>query len=135
MPAASLPDAGLMFLYLCLVNSDMTKINYEAVGAAAGLKVPAARMRYSRLKKQIESGLVDGKLNLGAGAGEQEDDDEDMAEPATPSPSKKRKVAPKAGSARKKVKAKEKDSQLDNAEENLEDGGAGFVKDEEMSDA
>lgn len=118
-------------------HSPVLQINYEAVGAAAGLKVPAARMRYSRLKKQIESGLVDGKLNLGASAGsdEQEDGDEVMAEPTTPSPSKKRKVAPKAGSARKKVKAKGKDAQPGDAEEDNEDGGVGVMKDEEMSDA
>ncbi|KAL4990868.1 hypothetical protein BDW68DRAFT_174602 [Aspergillus falconensis] len=105
MPANSLPDPALVLLYLCITNSDMTKIDFEAVGAAAGLKANAARMRWLRLKGKIESGFPDGKVTMGAGAGEANADadvagdqgqqDEEAAggvEPVTPSPSKKRKT-------------------------------------------
>ncbi|KAL4980092.1 hypothetical protein BDW66DRAFT_147531 [Aspergillus desertorum] len=105
MPANSLPDPALVLLYLCITNSDITKIDFEAVGAAAGLKANAARMRWLRLKSKIESGFPDGKVTMGAGAGEANADadvDEDQgqldketaggAEPVSPSPSKKRKT-------------------------------------------
>ncbi|KAL4993298.1 hypothetical protein BDV10DRAFT_199713 [Aspergillus recurvatus] len=105
MPANSLPDTALVLLYLCITNSDMTKIDFEAVGAATGLKANAARMRWLRLKSKIESGFPDGKVTMSAGASEANADadiDEDHgqqdgevasgAEPVTPSPSKKRKT-------------------------------------------
>ncbi|KAL4760618.1 uncharacterized protein BDW70DRAFT_160540 [Aspergillus foveolatus] len=105
MPANSLPDPALVLLYLCITNSDMTKIDFEAVGAAVGLKASAARMRWQRLKNKIESGFPDGRVTMSAGAGEANADadfNEDQGQqdgkvagdagPATPSPSKKRKV-------------------------------------------
>ncbi|KAL4911955.1 hypothetical protein BDW62DRAFT_215387 [Aspergillus aurantiobrunneus] len=138
MPANnSSPDASLTFLYLCMTHSDMTKVNYEALAAATGLKVPAARMRFTRLKKHIESTMAEGKASVGAGVGagdlneEQEDGD---AAPATPSPTKKRKVAQKAGGAKGKNE-KGKGVQSGVKDEEDEDGGTGFVKDEDMSDA
>ncbi|KAL4817355.1 hypothetical protein BDW67DRAFT_184019 [Aspergillus spinulosporus] len=106
MPANSLPDPGLVLLYLCITNSDMTKIDFEAVGTAVGLKANAARMRWLRLKTKIESGFPDGKVTMSAGAGEANADadlNEDQGQqdgevagaagPVTPSPSKKRKSA------------------------------------------
>ncbi|KAL4753266.1 hypothetical protein BDW72DRAFT_210453 [Aspergillus terricola var. indicus] len=116
MPAISLPDPALVLLYLCITNSDMTKktkqsliprpqIDFEAVGAAVGLKANSARMRWLRLKNKIESGFPDGKVTMSAGAGEANADpglNEDQGQqdgeaasdagPATPSPSKKRKL-------------------------------------------
>ncbi|KAL4768266.1 hypothetical protein BDW60DRAFT_219876 [Aspergillus nidulans var. acristatus] len=105
MPASSLPDPALILLYLCITNSDMTKIDFEAVGAAVGLKANAARMRWLRLKSKIESGFPDGKVIMSAGAGETNADadlNEDQGQqdgevagdagPVTPSPSKKRKL-------------------------------------------
>ncbi|KAL2789187.1 hypothetical protein BJX66DRAFT_339470 [Aspergillus keveii] len=126
MPANSLPDPSLMFLYLCLVHSDYTKIDFKAVGAATGLKDTAARMRHSRLKKLIESGMVDGRVNLkptdgvpdaggpasspttatsttmGAGTGDSTEEDEEMVS-APASPQKKRKVATPKAKGRKGV--------------------------------
>ncbi|KAL4742779.1 hypothetical protein BDV11DRAFT_166937 [Aspergillus similis] len=84
MPANTLPDPALVLLYLCITNSDMTKIDFEAVGAAVGLKANAARMRWLRLKSKIESGFPDGK-------GQQDGEAAGDAGPVTPSPSKKRK--------------------------------------------
>ncbi|KAL2862766.1 uncharacterized protein BJX67DRAFT_385355 [Aspergillus lucknowensis] len=135
MPANSLPDPSLMFLYLCLINSDYKKIDFAAVGEATGLKVPAARMRWSRLKKTIESGMVDGKVNLkpaegGADEGDStEDEDASAAAPASLSPQKKRRVtkAKAKSPAAKKGKAKE------STEEGEEDGD--MVKEEDTSDA
>ncbi|KAL2857015.1 hypothetical protein BJX68DRAFT_263539 [Aspergillus pseudodeflectus] len=141
MPANSLPDPSLMFLYLCLIHSDYTKIDFKAVGAATGLKGTAARMRHSRLKKLIESGMVNGNnlkptdgatdglassptpacTTMGAGAGDSTEEDEEMVS-APASPQKKRKVAtPKAKSKKgvekslkkKNVKAKAKAVQED----------------------
>ncbi|KAL4958037.1 hypothetical protein BDW69DRAFT_179984 [Aspergillus filifer] len=91
MPAKDLPDPNLMFLYLCIKHSD-AKINYEAVGEAMGLKVPAARMRFARLKEKIESGMTPEDRAKGSGGGFEADEGDDGAA-ATPSPSKKRKVA------------------------------------------
>ncbi|KAL4968407.1 uncharacterized protein BDV14DRAFT_197184 [Aspergillus stella-maris] len=91
MPAKDLPDTNIMFLYLCIKHSD-AKINYEAVGEAMGLKVPAARMRFTRLKEKIESGMTPEDLAKGSGGGG-EADEGDGGAAATPSPTKKRKVA------------------------------------------
>ncbi|KAL4871040.1 hypothetical protein BDV12DRAFT_164642 [Aspergillus spectabilis] len=152
MPPSSLPDANLMFLYLCMTESNLTKIDFKAVGAAMGLKVPAAQMRYSRLKKLIESGIVKDQCGEGleggedsaavgssaaAGAvsetGETAEEGEAMSA-ATPSPTKKRKVtkAKKADSSPKKAKGKgrgkgktEEDGDRDDERE-----GGGVVKEE-----
>jgi hypothetical protein len=43
--------------YLGLANSLPLQIDFDAVGAATNLKAPAARMRYSRLRKNIEAAL------------------------------------------------------------------------------
>ncbi|KAL3467869.1 hypothetical protein BJX64DRAFT_283333 [Aspergillus heterothallicus] len=108
MPANSLPDPSMMFLYLCMIHSDLTKIDFNAVGDAVGLKHTAARMRYTRLKKAIESGIVDGKVNLkptdgvsgpvaaaaatsGATGDSTEDDEEMVSAPALASTSPQKK--------------------------------------------
>ncbi|KAJ0418933.1 hypothetical protein BJY00DRAFT_314394 [Aspergillus carlsbadensis] len=153
MPANSLPDPSLMFLYLCMVHSDYTKIDFKAVGAAVGLKDTAARMRHSRLKKLIESGMVDGKANLkptegatdaagpmgtGAGAGDSTEEDEEMVS-ASASPQKKRKMAtPKAkgkrgvekSSKKKTAKAKGNGFKKEGGDEEDYD-----LMDEDMGDA
>ncbi|KAL2838301.1 hypothetical protein BJY01DRAFT_220119 [Aspergillus pseudoustus] len=119
MPANSLPDPSVMFLYLCMTHSDLTKIDFNAVGDAVGLKHTAARMRYSRLKKQIESGIVDGKVNLKASdnaatttspaaappvcTGDSTEDDEDMVSAPASAATTPRK---KKGNATARPKAK-----------------------------
>ncbi|RDL30356.1 uncharacterized protein BP5553_10234 [Venustampulla echinocandica] len=60
MPSKIQLDENLYFLYTCLQKSDMKFIDFHAVGAATSLKAPAARMRYTRLRRQIESGTVAG---------------------------------------------------------------------------
>ncbi|KAI9373662.1 hypothetical protein BJX61DRAFT_541520 [Aspergillus egyptiacus] len=136
MPANTLPDPSVMFLYLCMINSDYTKINFEAVGAATGLKVPAARMRWTRLKKNIESGMVDGKMRVGksgddgnAGGDSEDGDadadadidvDADATASGTPSPQKKRRVTKpraKAGEKKARGKGKKKGAELERSDE------------------
>ncbi|KAG9245805.1 hypothetical protein BJ878DRAFT_398739, partial [Calycina marina] len=56
MPSKIQLDENLWFLYICLTKSDLKTIDFLAVGAATNLKPPAARMRYTRLRRQIESG-------------------------------------------------------------------------------
>ncbi|CZT46655.1 uncharacterized protein RSE6_07115 [Rhynchosporium secalis] len=58
MPSKIQLDENLWFLYICLQKSDLKAIDFNAVGLATSLKPPAARMRYTRLKKQIESGAL-----------------------------------------------------------------------------
>ncbi|KAH7411325.1 hypothetical protein BKA64DRAFT_379061 [Cadophora sp. MPI-SDFR-AT-0126] len=65
MPSKIQLDENLWFLYICLQKSDLKTIDFNAVGLATGLKPPAARMRYTRLRRQIESGA----LNTGHGPG------------------------------------------------------------------
>ncbi|KAL3445557.1 hypothetical protein BJX65DRAFT_309765 [Aspergillus insuetus] len=162
MPANSLPDPSLMFLYLCLVHSDYTRIDFKAVGAASGLKDTAARMRHSRLKKLIESGMVDGKVNLkptdsaidpagpasshipatsttiGAGTGDSTEEDEEMVS-APASPQRKRKVATSKTKGRKGVEkgSKKKTAKAKvraSKEENGDEEADYDLMDEVMSD-
>ncbi|KAL2070335.1 hypothetical protein VTL71DRAFT_13361 [Oculimacula yallundae] len=58
MPSKIQLDENLWFLYICLQKSDLKAIDFNAVGLATSLKPPAARMRYTRLKRQIESGAL-----------------------------------------------------------------------------
>ncbi|KAN0096617.1 hypothetical protein V8E51_015422 [Hyaloscypha variabilis] len=60
MPSKIQLDENLWFLYICLQKSDLKSIDFAAVGAATSLKPPAARMRYTRLRRQIESGTLIG---------------------------------------------------------------------------
>ncbi|EEH47339.1 uncharacterized protein PADG_03437 [Paracoccidioides brasiliensis Pb18] len=55
MPSKTQADVNLWFLYICLQKSDYKTIDFNAVGEAANLNPPAARMRFSRLRKAIES--------------------------------------------------------------------------------
>ncbi|EEH42026.1 hypothetical protein PAAG_03947 [Paracoccidioides lutzii Pb01] len=55
MPSKTQADVNLWFLYICLQKSDYKTIDFSAVGEAANLNPPAARMRFSRLRKAIES--------------------------------------------------------------------------------
>ncbi|KAI9822832.1 MAG: hypothetical protein M1826_000411 [Phylliscum demangeonii] len=60
MPSKIQLDENLWFLYICLQKSDYKAIDFNAVGEAASLKPPAARMRYTRLRRAIESGTLIG---------------------------------------------------------------------------
>ncbi|PGH33218.1 hypothetical protein GX50_03980 [[Emmonsia] crescens] len=55
MPSKTQADVNLWFLYICLQKSDYKTIDFNAVGEATSLNPPAARMRFSRLKKAIET--------------------------------------------------------------------------------
>ncbi|KZF23272.1 hypothetical protein L228DRAFT_282010 [Xylona heveae TC161] len=57
MPPKLQLDENLLFLYTCLQHSDYKAIDFSSVGEAIGLKAPAARMRFTRLRKAIESGI------------------------------------------------------------------------------
>ncbi|KAL2819112.1 hypothetical protein BJX63DRAFT_27990 [Aspergillus granulosus] len=119
MPAKSYPESSVMLLYLCIVHSNLTKIDFNAVGETVDLTREAARLRYGRLKKQLENEIGDGKVNLkrddGAsgpavapptGTGDSIEDDEDLVPaPTSTSPRKKRKAAVKS-----KVKAEKTDT-------------------------
>ncbi|KAL4923958.1 uncharacterized protein BDV17DRAFT_295864 [Aspergillus undulatus] len=143
MPAPDLPDPNLMFLYLCIKHSDMKKINYAAVGAAMGLNVPAAQMRWSRLRKKIESGMPAENRAKGSGGGDADGDEEADADASsmamTPSPSKKRKVpAPKEKGAKAKGKKGGKGKgkvHLDDTEDEEMGGTGGVAVKDEPSDA
>ncbi|RDH27863.1 hypothetical protein BDQ94DRAFT_175178 [Aspergillus welwitschiae] len=58
------PNDGLVFLYMCILNSDLTTIDWKALGEATNLKLGAARMRYHRLKKNMDVVIKDGKFDL-----------------------------------------------------------------------
>ncbi|OJD28370.1 hypothetical protein ACJ73_00211 [Blastomyces percursus] len=58
MPSKTQADVNLWFLYTCLQMSDYKTIDFNAVGEATSLNPPAARMRFSRLKKAIETGTT-----------------------------------------------------------------------------
>ncbi|EEP75539.1 predicted protein [Uncinocarpus reesii 1704] len=58
MPSKLQLDVNLWFLYLCLQKSDYKTIDFHAVGEAANINPPAARMRFTRLKKTIENGAL-----------------------------------------------------------------------------
>jgi len=60
MPSKIQLDENLWFLFICLQNSDYKAIDFNAVGEVANLKPPAARMRYTRLRRQIEGGTLIG---------------------------------------------------------------------------
>ncbi|KAF7886395.1 hypothetical protein EAF00_010498 [Botryotinia globosa] len=74
MPSKIQLDENLVFLYICLQKSDMKTIDFAAVGQTTNLKSPAARMRYTRLKRQIEKGVIgaNANINLGSGGDERE---------------------------------------------------------------
>ncbi|PGH06980.1 hypothetical protein GX51_02019 [Blastomyces parvus] len=63
MPSKTQADVNLWFLYTCLQNSDYKTIDFNAVGEATGLNPPAARMRFSRLKKAIETGTANSTVS------------------------------------------------------------------------
>ncbi|KAH6663101.1 hypothetical protein B0J14DRAFT_644995 [Halenospora varia] len=60
MPSKIQLDENLWFLYTCIQNSDLKTIDFAAVGLTCSIKAPAARMRFTRLKRQIESGTLIG---------------------------------------------------------------------------
>ncbi|CAG8979874.1 hypothetical protein HYALB_00002647 [Hymenoscyphus albidus] len=61
MPSKIQLDENLWFLYTCIQKSDMKIIDFGAVAELANIKPPAARMRYTRLKRQIEDGTLTGQ--------------------------------------------------------------------------
>ncbi|KAF5872431.1 uncharacterized protein Bfra_005790 [Botrytis fragariae] len=72
MPSKIQLDENLVFLYICLQKSDMKTIDFAAVGQTTNLKSPAARMRYTRLKRQIEKGVIGANANINLGGGSDE---------------------------------------------------------------
>ncbi|TGO68557.1 hypothetical protein BOTNAR_0023g00360 [Botryotinia narcissicola] len=56
------------------LKSDMKTIDFAAVGQTTNLKSPAARMRYTRLKRQIEKGVIGANANINLGSGKSEGD-------------------------------------------------------------
>ncbi|GKZ30178.1 hypothetical protein AbraIFM66950_008127 [Aspergillus brasiliensis] len=58
------PNDSLVFLYMCLLNSDFSTIDWKALGEATNLNLGAARMRYHRLKKNLDAVVKDGKFDL-----------------------------------------------------------------------
>ncbi|KAH8651506.1 hypothetical protein BGZ60DRAFT_497701 [Tricladium varicosporioides] len=64
MPSKIQLDENLWFLYTCIQNSDLKTIDFTAVGLTCSIKAPAARMRYTRLRRQIESGALIGKHGM-----------------------------------------------------------------------
>ncbi|KAL4946376.1 hypothetical protein BDV06DRAFT_218502 [Aspergillus oleicola] len=132
MPAKNFPDPNIMFLYLCIKHSD-AKINFEAVSAAMGLKVPAARMRFTRLKEKLESGMSDEDRAKESGGAEVDEGDAGASSvAATPSPTKKRKTA-KERTVKAKGKGKGSGKGAQGDDEDVEGGGEGefrFAKEE-----
>ncbi|PWY72227.1 hypothetical protein BO94DRAFT_589806 [Aspergillus sclerotioniger CBS 115572] len=136
-PKPTTPDPSVIFLYVCLMKSDFKSIDFKAVADATELNVGAARMRFSRLKKQLDALVkAGGKYDLKRGElGEASSsasttpmttpvkkqapntDDNDAAEGA--SPAKKKKKSPK----RKRVEKDDSDDELvgDNKEASDED--------------
>ncbi|PLB51116.1 hypothetical protein P170DRAFT_160547 [Aspergillus steynii IBT 23096] len=110
MAPASKSNESLMFLFICVSNLKDNAIDFNAVAAATNLKITAARMRYYRLKKQLEGELVDGKLDLTKAAADNSESTEAAAAPAmdsasTPAPAKKQR-----GAKRKKTVVKEENA-------------------------
>ncbi|PVH80402.1 hypothetical protein DL98DRAFT_571923 [Cadophora sp. DSE1049] len=99
MPSKIQLDENLWFLYICLQKSDLKAIDFNAVGLATGLKSPAARMRYTRLRRQIESG----SLNTGHGPGFSS-----TSPPSPSSPSQQRASVSTPASVPKKRKRRKK---------------------------
>ncbi|KAI9821684.1 MAG: hypothetical protein M1827_002265 [Pycnora praestabilis] len=60
MPSKIQLDENLWFLFVCLQKSDYKAIDFNAVGEITKLKPPAARMRYTRLRRAIEGGTLIG---------------------------------------------------------------------------
>src|SRR6266516_3232856 len=77
MPSKIQLDENLWFLYRCLQNSDFKtvssptvieihwkvmkrKIDFNSVAKDTGLQTPAARMRFTRLRRALENGTITG---------------------------------------------------------------------------
>ncbi|CZR63180.1 uncharacterized protein PAC_13077 [Phialocephala subalpina] len=103
MPSKIQLDENLWFLYICLQKSDVKSIDFTAVGAATSLKPPAARMRYTRLRRQIESGTLIGTHGT------------PFASPAVPEEDKK--VRGEAKKRKRTIKREEGVTQFDNYDE------------------
>ncbi|KAF2720617.1 hypothetical protein K431DRAFT_90419 [Polychaeton citri CBS 116435] len=56
MPAKLDDASNLRFMYACMAYSNYTAINYDCVANLFGIKGPAARMRFTRLKEQLDPG-------------------------------------------------------------------------------
>ncbi|KAI9815367.1 MAG: hypothetical protein M1832_005506 [Thelocarpon impressellum] len=59
MPSRIQLNESLAFLYICLQSSDYKSIDFNAVAEKTSLKPPAARMRFTRLRRAIEEGALD----------------------------------------------------------------------------
>ncbi|KAE8352847.1 hypothetical protein BDV28DRAFT_165300 [Aspergillus coremiiformis] len=96
-------DENLVFLFMCLMNSGgVNSIDFNAVAEATNIKIPAARMRWSRLKAKIEKEMADGPDHSDAG-------EPSAVSTAATSPAKTKSPAKKRGVKRKKISEPEDD--------------------------
>ncbi|KAB8233821.1 hypothetical protein BDV23DRAFT_173644 [Aspergillus alliaceus] len=117
MPPKSKPDDHLVFLYLCLVNSaGVNNIDFSAVAEATHINVPAARMRWSRLKARIEKEMAIGPEDTKAG--EPSAVSPSAASTPAASPAKTASPAKKRGVKWKKINEPEDDGVAQNDGDN-----------------
>ncbi|KAA8648244.1 hypothetical protein EYZ11_006731 [Aspergillus tanneri] len=85
-------DANLLFLFVCLQHVGDGSIDFRAVAEATNLNVPAARMRYTRLKKALDTEIINGAVDL-TKTGDSGDASEPSSSPAkTATPVKKQRA-------------------------------------------
>ncbi|KAB8245690.1 hypothetical protein BDV35DRAFT_393689 [Aspergillus flavus] len=109
-------DEHLVFLYLCLINSGgVNTINFNAVADASNINVPAARMRWARLKARIEKEMAEGSGD--PNAGEPSAASTPAASTPTPSPAKTASPAKKRCVKRKIRSEPEDDGVAENNDE------------------
>ncbi|RAH58615.1 hypothetical protein BO85DRAFT_519464 [Aspergillus piperis CBS 112811] len=62
------PNDTIVFLYMCLLYSDFRVVDWKAFSEATNLNNGAARMRYHRLKKNLDAVIKNGKYDLSIGS-------------------------------------------------------------------
>ncbi|TGO40242.1 hypothetical protein BHYA_0040g00510 [Botrytis hyacinthi] len=117
MPSKIQLDENLVFLYICLQKSDMKTIDFAAVGQTTNLKSPAARMRYTRLKRQIEKGVIGANANINLGSGEEKERRKEKRE---------KKMREKKEKEKRKREGVEKKEKVEAKEWNRVEGGMGM---------
>ncbi|KAL3427352.1 hypothetical protein PVAG01_00861 [Phlyctema vagabunda] len=106
MPSKIQLDENLWFLYTCLKSSDYKTIDFHAVGDVTGLKSTAARMRYARLRKQIENGTLIGTRGI------------PFMQPSSKKVSRKRRAEDKKATGKEEAgKSEESESEDDSDDE------------------
>ncbi|KAF7945821.1 uncharacterized protein EAE97_004859 [Botrytis byssoidea] len=126
MPSKIQLDENLVFLYICLQKSDMKTIDFAAVGQTTNLKSPAARMRYTRLKRQIEKGVIgaNANINLRSGGDERERNGEEKERRKEKREKKMREKKQKE--EKREREGVEKKEKVEAKEWNRVDGGLGM---------